>query len=379
MGKTQYTYVERKHSESGASGSAIYDLPEKGYMPEVLLKAYSTPTGATNLDIPLSDALTKIEIVDGGKVIQSLTGNQVKACSMVRKFQNLASLETNDNAVEQHDDFYILLGKVLDGTKYAPDMSMFSNPQLRVTWDYSDTTNQFGMGQDADSAPAMKFSIIAKMIREGGNFVHGYVKSSSVKEFTQATSTTTVTELPRNNPLIGLGIEAGYDALDFEEDVEQIKLDFDNGDWVPLDFYEEEVYSSQNWWHGGPFQYSWSADLIDNKELDTHMGILNQLNIMSQADAGRGFEYQASHVGVETIGKWDLATPTVDTTFEQAYITSIGQCPFHLWYCPISAIAGGKEDTLDSSAFSRIQLTTVSGASASASSTPTIIAEYLAK
>lgn len=377
MSKTQYAYVERKHAESGASGSAIYDLPEKGYMPELLLKAYSTPTGATNLDLPLSDAITKIEVVDGGKVIQSLTANQVKAVSMIRKYKNLASLETNDNAVEQHDDFYLQLGAVLNGVNYAPEMSAFSNPQLRVTWDYSETTNEFGMACDADTAPAMKFTIIAKMIREGGAFTHGYVKSSSIREFTQATSTTTVTELPRNNPLIGVGVEAGYDALDFEEDVEQIKLDFDNSDWIPFDFYEEEIYTSQNWWHKGPFTYAWAADLIDNKELDTHMGILNHIGIMGQANAGRSFEYQASHTGVETIGKWDLATPTVDTTFEQAYIKATGQCPFHLWYCPVSAIAGGEKDTLDTSAFSKIQLSTVSGSSASTSSTPTIIAEYL--
>jgi len=377
MAKTQYSYVERKHSESGQTGSAIYDLPEKGFMPELILKAYSTPTAATNLGLPLSDAITKIEIVDGGRIIQSLTANQVKGLAMLRKYKTLASLETNDNAVEQHDDFYIELGAVLNGTNYAPDMSAFSNPQIRVTWDYSDTATEFGMDTDADAAPAMKFSIIAKMIREGGKYTHGYVKSSTVKEFTQATSTTTTTELPRNNPLIGIGIEAGYDALDFEEDVEQIKLDFDNGAWVPFEAYEEEIYSLQNWWHNGPFQYSWTADIIDNKELDTHMGILNNISFLAQSNAGRSFEYQASHIGVETVGKWDLATPTVDTTFEQTYIQSTGQCPFHIWYCPIRAIAGGEADTLDSRDFSRIQLKTVSGSSASTSSTPTIIAEYL--
>ena len=377
MGKTQYTYVERKHSESGAAGSAIYDLPEVGYMPELILKAYSTPTGASDIDLPLVDAITKIEVIDGGNVLKSLSPHQVKALSMIHKYKTLASLETNDNAAEQHDDFYLELGATLDGVNYAPNMSSFANPQLRVTWDYSDTTTAFGMACDADSAPAMKFSIIAKVIREGGNYTHGYVKSQVAREWTQATSTTTRTELPVGEKLIGFGVEGGYTALDFEEDVEQIKLDFNNGDWVPFDFYEEEVYSSQNWWHGGPFQYSWAADLIDNKELDTHMGILNDLHIMSQSNAGRTFEYQASHKGVETLGKWDLATPTVDTTFEQSYLTSIGQCPFHLWYCPASAIAGGDTDTINTSSYKRADVTTVSGSSASTSSTPAVIAEYL--
>jgi len=377
MGKTQYSYVERKHSESGAAGSAIYDLPESGYMPELILKAYSTPTGASDLDLPLVDAITKIEVIDGGRVLKSLSAHQVKALSMIHKYKQLASLETNDNDVEQHDDYHILLGAVLNGTNYAPEMSNFRNPQIRLTWDYSDTTTAFGMACDADTTPVIKFSVIAKIIREGGNFSHGYVNSQVVREWTNDASITTKTELPVGDPLIGIGLEGGYTALDFEEDFEQAKLDFNHGDWVPFDFYEEEIYSSQNWWHKGPFQYSWCADVIDNKELDTHMGILNDLHVMSQENAGRAFEYQASHMGVETLGKWDLATPTVDTTFAQAYLTSIGQCPFHMWYCPASAITGGDKDTIDTAGYKRADITTVSGSSASTSSTPAVIAEYL--
>ena len=377
MAKTQYTYIERKHSESGQTGTATYDLPEKGFLPEIILKAYSTPTASTNPALPLSDAITKIEVIDGGTVIQSLTGNQIKGLSMIRKYKQLAGLELNDNAAEGYDDFHILLGGMVDGTWYAPDMSVFSNPQIRVTWDYSQTTTEFGMTCDADTAPAMKFTVIGKILREPGPYTHGYIKSSVLKEFTQATSTTTVVEIPRGQQLLGLGIEAGYDAKDFTDDVNEVKLDFDNGDWIPFHFYQEEIISSQHWWFGGPFEYSWIADAIDNKDFDSHMGFLNFIEMMASSNAGRGFEWQAIRKGVETIGMYDLATPSAITTYESVYFKSTGFAPFHIWYAPMKEVNGGETGLIDTTQFSRIELETTSGSSASTSSTPDIIAEYL--
>jgi len=377
MAKTQYTYIERKKSESGQTGTATYDLPEKGFLPEIILKAYSTPTASTNPALPLSDAITKIEIVDGGTIIQSLTGNQIKAMSMLRKYKQLAGLEINDNAAEGYDDFHILLGGRFDGTDYAPDMSVFSNPQLKVTWDYSITTTEFGMSCDADASPAMKFSVLGKILREPGPYTHGYVKSSVLKEFTQATSTTTTTEIPRGQKLIGLGVEAGYDAKDFTDDVNQIKLDFDNGDWIPFDLYEEEIITAQKLWFGPPFEYSWIADAIDDKEFDSHMAWLSFIECMASSNAGRGFEWQAIRKGVETLGMWDLGTPSVISSYESVYFKSTGYGPFHVWYVPMSKILGEEADTLDTTGYSRIELETTSSSSASTSSTPDIIAEYL--
>ena len=377
MAKTQYTYIERKKAVSGQTGTETFDLPERGFVPEIIVKAYSTPTASTNPALPLSDAITKIEIVDGGTVIQSLSGNQIKGLSMIRKYKRLGGLELNKNATEGYDDFHIILGGEFDGKLYAPDMSNFSNPQIKITWDYSLTTTKFGMSVDADTDPNMKFTIIAKTLREPGPYVHGYIKSSSIKTYTQAASTTTVTEIPRGHPLVGLGVEAGYDALNFTDDVNKIKLDFDNGDWVPFEFFEEEIATSQAWWHGEPFEYAWMADIKDDIELDTHMGIPLSVEFTATTNAGRAFEFQAIRKGVETLGYWDLATPSEVTSYETAYIKSIGYAPFHIWYVPMKAILGGEADTLDTTKFGRIELEVTSSSSASTSMKPEIIAEYL--
>jgi len=376
--KTQYTYIERKTSESGQTGTATYDLPEKGYMPELIVKAYSTPTASTDPALPLSDAITKIEIVDGGTVIKSLTGNQIKGLSMIHGHNRLGNWEINDNAVEGYDDFIIKLGAKADDKLYAPDMSSFSNPQIKITWDYSITTNEFGASYDADTSPAMKFTVLAKILREPGPYTHGYLKSTILKEYTQATSTTTTVELPRGQPLYGVGVEAGYDAKTFMDDVNRIKLDFDNGDWIPFDLYQEEIITAQQLWFKKPFEVAWMADVADDKDFDTHMGHLLHISAMATTNAGRAFEWQGTYgEAVETLGYWDLATPSVVTTYEAALLKSVGYCPYHIWYCPARAILGDMEDTLDTTQFSRIELEITSSSSASTSSTPDVIAEYL--
>lgn len=377
MAKVQYSYIQRKKSEGGQSGTVTYDLPESGFMPELIVTAYSTPTASTDPALPLSEAITKIEIVDGSKVLKSLTGNQIKGLMMIHGPKSISGSETNDNAVEGHDEIRLLMGKIINGVNYAPDMSRFSNPQIKITYDYSITTGKRGATYDADAAPAMKFTVLAKIVREGGKYTHGYVKSSEIYTFTQAASTETPVEIPRGEKLIGLGIEAGYDALQFTDDVNQLKLDFDNSDWIPIEFYEDEVISCQKLYFPEGFEYNFMMDIIDAVEIDTHMGYVTHIDGTGLSSGGRSFEYDGSHKGVEAVGYMDVATPTAIATYEQVYISSKGFIPFGMWYLPMSMIQDGADDTLDTTAYSRIVLKMTSSASASTSSTPSIIAEYL--
>lgn len=108
------------------------------------------------------------------------------------------------------------------------------------------------------------------------------------------------------------------------------------------------------------------------------MAFLHQLIAMASTDAGRAFEWQATlGKSVETLGYWDLATPTAVTSYERAFLTAIGYGPYHLWYCPMRSILGDEEELLDTTQYSRIELETTSSSNASTSSTPAIIAEYL--
>lgn len=382
MARTRWDYVQRVKSESGQSGTATYDLPEKGFMPTLILTAYSTPTASTSPATPLRDAITKIEIVDGGLVIKSLTGSQIKGLSMIHGHHQLGSLEINDNAAEGYEHFIIPMGGNFNGVEYAPNMGAFNNPQIRITWNYALTTTEFGMVTGSDSSPLIKFSLMAELADEGSGYQHGYVKSEIIKEFTQATSTRTIIELPRGDQLVGFGVQAGYDSLDFTEDVEEIKLDFDNGDWIPFHLREAEVMHFQQLLFKTPFEYNWCMDLESSDVIDFNMGFLCHASIIQErvgddTISGTCFNLEAGHKAVDLVIVNDAATPTACDEERATLIKATGYAPFHIWYCPASNLMGNAGDTIDTNAFGRIEVELTSGSSASTSSSPDIIAEYL--
>lgn len=378
MPQIRWDYLQRKKAESGQTGTAQYDLPKTGFMRDLILTAYFTPTGANAPSAPLSDVLTKIEIVDGGHEIMALTGNQIKALSMIDGHNPLGSTEKNDNSVEGYDHFMMNLGGVFDGQRYAPDMSVFSNPQIRITWDASSTTTEFGMTTEADTTPAMKFSLVAQMQNDSGGLRHGYIRSRIVKEYSQSGAGTNVIQLDTDEDMIGFGIEAGYTALDFTEDVEEIKLDVNNGAWVPFHFKEEEVMQFQQQVFKKPFQYSWMTDIEDSDEFDSHMGYLLHLIAQGKGDTNepKAYAFEITRKGVETMYITDTRTPTACGTLEQTYLTAIGWAPFHMWYCPMKTLLGDT-DVLVGDPKRDMDLEIVAGSSASASSTPDVIARYL--
>jgi hypothetical protein len=378
MAEVQYPYIERKKSESGQSGTATYDLPEGGFIPWIKVRAYSTPTASTNPALPLVEAITKIEIVDGATVIQSLTGPQVMGRKMFFMGRHLGMTSTDDNGVEGYEDFVLVLGGTFNGRTYAPDFSKFNNPQIKISWDYSATTSSRGMTCDADTSPAMKFTVQPKVVRGTGHgYVHGYVKSSEIYTFTQATSTETPVEIPRGEHLVGVMLHGGYAALDFTEDFEQIKLSFNNDAWVPVHLYEEEIIKTQDDWFGGEFSVSFWKDAISEKTYDLNMGYVTLCNMLPGTSFSLSFAGPLARQGVSVMNVWEASNSTAYTTYSQIQFNVRGYCPFGCWYMPMRAVLNGTADTIDTTKYNRIDLKMTSGSSASTSSTPAVVADYL--
>ena len=382
MVRTRWDYVTREHSETASSGTIAFDLPEKGFMPNLMLDIAATPTATSAPALPVSDMITKLEITDGGLVIQSLSGNQLKGLSMIHGHNPLASTERNQSAVSGYDNFHIPLGGLYNGTKYAPDMGHFSNPQMRITWDSTTTTTDFGMTTTTDTAPLMLTSLLAELTSDAGAYTHGYRKSSVIKEFTTGNNQNTYIEIPRGDQLLGIGIEAGYDVLGFNEDVQELKFDFNNGEWIPFHLREKEIMPFQQLIYKKPFQYSWMMDLEDAMELDTHMGWLSNLSIMAGKDVTGDYEpdafaFNPDHMGIETLTVTETGAPAACSEYKQAFLTSVGWAPFHIWYCPSKALTGGETDTINTMDFGRMEVELLAGASAGTTSTPSVIAEFL--
>ncbi len=377
MAKVQFKYIKRRYAEGGQTGTATYDLPNSGFIPEIILGIASTPTASSACALPLNDAITKVEIVDGAEVIKSLTGNQIRALQMIHDRKELALTEWDMDAAESTGFFKLIFAKMINGIHYCPDFAKFSNPQIKVSWDYS-LTERKGVTYDADVAPAIKVTVLCKIVREGGHgYTHGYIKSSNIKTLTQAVSTTHVIEVPRGRPLVGLMVDAGYDGLDWTEDVESLRLDFDNGAWVPVELYEAEIPIIMDQWFNGPFQLTYVKAAFDDLDLDSHMGYITTMQIEPSFDDSLSPRWEAVNRGIETFGVDSTETPTAFETMAKYYFKVAGYLPFQCLYVPMSALNNGVGDIVDTTRFGRIELELTSGALADTASRPDVIAEYL--
>lgn len=376
MGKVTYFYTERKKSESGQTGSVIYDLPNNGFIPWIELRCFSTPTASTNPALPLNKAITKVELIDGGMTIMSLSANQIMGSYMHRVTRKHVSSELNDNAVEGYESFRLQLGQKVNGVEYAPDFSRFKHPQIRITFDYSITTGPFGETFDADATPSMKFTVLCKKVVGTTKYTHGYIRSSEIKTFAQTTSTENRIDIPLGKKMFGIMIEAGYVNLDFTEDVNELKLDFNSGEYVPLDLKTEELAMIQNEWFG-PANVSFMMDLIDGKNVDVHMGFVNSIVGTGIGSTNVTLGFESTHQGINQFSMFDTATPTAISTYELVYLNVHGVMPYNCFYIPASKLNDGEGDLIDTGRYNDITLVLKSGSSASTSSTPSIIFEEL--
>ena len=377
MANYDYVYVERKTSVTGQTGTKTFELPEKGFIPEIIVRAYSTPTASSNPALPLIDAITKIEIVDGSETIKSLTGNQIKALEMIHGSKKLAMTSTDDNSVEGYEEFRLILGKKINGVNYAPDFSRFSNPQMNISWDYSKTTTDKGMSCDADTSPSMKFTILCKVLRSPGGFVHGYIKSAEERTWTQAANTEKRTRISIGDQLLGIGVDCGYDAKNITDDLSEISLNFNNREWIPFHFYDEDVVACQNEWFGEPCEVTFRKDVKDGVEVDVHMGYVTGITITAgETIEDITYSYPSMPSGIETLAVKQSGSVAY-STYHQAIFTVTGFMPFHMWYCPMSALTEEGKDTIDTNQYRKIELICKSGSNASTSSTPAVISEFL--
>ena len=377
VGRTRYEYVERDLSLSGTTGTYTTDLPRSGYVPRLSIGVAATLNASTALALPVADAVSKIEIVDGGTVIKSLSGRQAQGLHMIRSGSDFASPATNANGAVSKDIFTVDMGGVFGGAEYAPNMSEFANPQLKVTWDFTATTTDRGMTVQAAASPAATLTVLAEIYEGEGKYTHGYVQSQDIYSYSSAASSTKDVDIPNKGKLVGLGVQAGYASKNLSDDIDRLKINFDNGAWVPLDLYADEITAFLASKEKSRYTTSFGADVIDGSIIDTGMGIVENVVLTPTAAAGRSAIWSGGSEGVGVLHLTDVATPTAISAYEQVKVKATGYAPQGIVYVGMSDLLAKGIDVLDASEFSKITMSITAGSGASSSSTPSVLTDYL--
>jgi len=177
--------------------------------------------------------MTKIEIVDGSKVLYSGSGIQ---CQAVDYYHNGRIPHNAINFVSGSycvGLFQLNFGRNLWDTMYALDPRRFVNPQLKYTVDYT------GGGGSATSSVSVE--VMAKVFDEKKVSPVGFISQREVKSYTLSASTYEYVELPRDYPyrmLIVQSLKAGKSPSD---NYSELRLDEDNDKRVIIDESTEDL------------------------------------------------------------------------------------------------------------------------------------------
>ncbi len=201
------------------AGSPSYDMTGSDPISRIVVIIELRNNGNNPTNHPLA-ALPKIELVDGSKVIASMTGYGAQSLSYY------GSGKMPHNELNYEDNGWARVAVPIDFGRYlydpmlALDPKQFKNPQLRVTHDYS-------LGGCSPDAANMR--IVADMFDQKSAQPVGYLLNKEVHSYTPSTGTDEPISLPLDNMIRKLIIMNVNDNEEPDVQFANVKLEEEDG------------------------------------------------------------------------------------------------------------------------------------------------------
>jgi len=380
MVKMRYEVLEQDTAKPSALDAAIeiIDLPKKGILTELTIQARSLGAVGTEIVTPMWVILQKVEVlVKGAQVIKSFTGNIMRALEWYNHgpFGMSCDYWGEDNNQARYRSFTIYFNRFHGDTAYGLDLAAYESPQLKIDWDCAQTSSD-GMTYGAHGTPTFTYSVIAK-IYDGtpAGFQNKYVKTSIIDQWVTTASTIHSTEIPLGFPLRGLIYRGAYVDINNEYTLEKIKLDFDNGSWVPIELNYAQFWHVFKQWFPEPVQVGMTLRTDDTPDFDPQV---YKVVSLSNAPAGANQIIASLTTSRRPFGQIMAltASATASTTAATMWMNIFGWGPMQCLYIPMSQLTDGAAETINTNAYGRIVLSCTSGASSGTSGYQYIVAEY---
>jgi hypothetical protein len=174
-----------KETQSSDASTKTIDLDLVDPVTALYIEAEAVNGTTSNEDNFISDALTKIEIVDGSEILAMLTMHELEAMHFYKLGKVPVLFPSEWASGTQRHGAYLLFGRRLYDPEYAIDFTKFKNPQLKLTWNLAamrtiDTTTSFATG-------TLKLTAVAK-IMEGMSPPGKYLMDKELLSFTSSST-----------------------------------------------------------------------------------------------------------------------------------------------------------------------------------------------
>ena len=221
-----------QETQSSDKTSKTFDLKYTDPLSALYLEFEATNGTTSNEDNFISDVITKIEIVDGGKPLYELPMNLLEALHFYKRKQAPVLFPSEWGSGSQRHGVLMMFGRALWDTDYAFNPKSYKNPQLKVSWDLGvvrtvSATTAFATG-------TLKISAIAK-IMEGIGAPPSFLSAREVEAFTMVTSGSKKIEMWTDYPWRLMMLRCYLEGYDPREMIERLTLNCDAGKFKPLD------------------------------------------------------------------------------------------------------------------------------------------------
>jgi len=373
-------YPETPKTTTQTTGTETIDLPTSGFLSQLNIGWTAACVLSTNPGLDYYNEITKLEVVaDGSTILKSMDGKQ---CRMLAGYHgldlvNLGWYSRGPGADKQWWTFPMLFGRTPYDSEYMLDMGQYKDPKLIIKWDTT-TTSADGETWNADATPLVRFDVRATLYRgapSGG--VKGYIAGREIDSWTCLASTPRRVEIPRGYPLYGIYQRGAYSDDKMMDYFSNVKLDFDNGVWTPINHGFHEFYSLSQQWFPDPLHYLIRKNLINNKQIDMVFGMPYSCEFSGHMDNRARSKYRheiAWNIQDIRCEESDGTDVTVNVALD-TYIT--GMWP-HQYICiPGYRLADEGQVALPTDKWSRIDLETTTASTASTSALMQTYAEYI--
>lgn len=227
-------YFYREKTVSNVD-TLIVPLDVKAPLSYLKIEIEATNGATSCTDHEILDDIAKIEIVDGSKVIDSLSGKDWLAANAFH-FKRLPRHSLSEVlGVVQEETLYIPFGRYLDDLDMYFNPARYKNPQLRIAIDLDiSATVGFATGTG-------KVTVMGRLIEEGAKSYQGYLMHKYVEEFTSAASGDKKVEMYNDYPWRLLLVRALLTATKHDANLTRWKLSCDADEEVPFDKYTEDI------------------------------------------------------------------------------------------------------------------------------------------
>lgn len=203
------------------------DLNMADPVSEIYLDVRATNgTSFPTVGAPL-ETVTKIEIVDGSDVLFSLTGLEAEALDIYHSGQWPRGMRNTYEALQENThNIALSFGRYLWDPVLAFDPKKFTNPQLKISFDY----DAGGM-----TPTHAKLKVVAAMFDEKSITPVGFLMSKEIKSWTTVASSHEYTDLPTDHPYRKLLLMSRKSDTPPNSMLAQIKLSSDQDKKVIID------------------------------------------------------------------------------------------------------------------------------------------------